>query len=183
LAVGAVICDAAGAILFANAAAEACARSGQGIHLGGAGHGIAATHRGESAQLARLIAQAAAGAAGGALSITGREGGRLFVLVAQLPMRFAWEPGHVLVTMRPADAAPTVDSVTLKHLFALTPAEAMLALALLAGRSLAEFSAERKVTENTLRTPLGHVLRKTNTTSQRDLVRLLGLLPPLLQSR
>jgi DNA-binding CsgD family transcriptional regulator len=179
LAVGAVICDAAGTIRFANAAAKDCARLGDGVILGGAGHGIVALHRGESAELARLIAEAAGGAAGGALSITGGDGRRLLVLVSPLPLRFAEGPGKVLVTMRPADAAPNVDPGALSRLFGLTPAEARLALALLAGRSLAEFGASRNVTENTLRTQLGGILRKTDTTGQRDLVRLLSLLPPL----
>jgi DNA-binding CsgD family transcriptional regulator len=49
---------------------------------------------------------------------------------------------------------------------------------LLAGRSLAEIGAKRKVSENTLRTQLANILRKTETANQRDLVRLLSLLPP-----
>jgi DNA-binding CsgD family transcriptional regulator len=179
LAIGAVICDGAGAVLFANAAAEMHARSGDGLVLGGAGHGVAAFYPAENALLKKLIADAANGGSGGAVAITGYEGGRLFVLVAPLSRRIADEPGRVLVTMRPAAAGPTFDAATLGHLFDLTPAEARLALALLAGRSLAEYGAERKVTENTLRTQLGHVLRKTETGGQRELVRLLSLLPPL----
>ena len=92
LSVGAVICDAAGAILFANAAAEASAGAGDGVILGGIGRGIAARYPGESALLRRLIADAADGGAGGAVAITGRQGDRLFVLVAPLSMRFAGEP-------------------------------------------------------------------------------------------
>ena len=168
-----------GGILFANAAAEAHARSGDGLVLGGAGLGVAAFYPGESALLRALIADAANGGTGGAVAITGYEGGRLFMLVAPLPARIADEPGRVLVTMRPAAAGPTFDAFTLQRLFGLTQAEARLALALLAGRSLAEYGAERQVTENTLRTQLAHVLRKTETGSQRELVRLLGLLPPL----
>ena len=179
LAIGAVVCDGGGAVLFANTAAEMHARRGDGLVLGGPGHGVAAFYPGESVLLKRLIADAADGGSGGAVALTGYEGGRLFVLVAPLAERLANEPGRVLVTMRPAAAGPTFDAVTLVRLFDLTPAEARLALALLAGRSLAEYGAERKVTENTLRTQLAHVLRKTDTGSQRELVRLLGLLPPL----
>jgi DNA-binding CsgD family transcriptional regulator len=101
------------------------------------------------------------------------------VLVAPLAERIADEPGRVLVTMRPVAADPTFDAVTLDRLFGLTPAEARLAVALAGGRSLAEYGAERKVTENTLRTQLAHVLRKTEASSQRDLVRPLSLLSPL----
>jgi DNA-binding CsgD family transcriptional regulator len=179
LAIGVVVCDGAGAILFANAAAEAHARSGDGLVLGGAGQGVAAFYPGESALLRSLIVDAACGGPGGAVAITGYERGKLFMLVAPLPARIADEPGRVLVTMRPAAAGPTFDAFTLQRLFGLTQAEARLALALLAGSSLAEFGAERHVTENTLRTQLAHVLRKTETGSQRELVRLLSLLPPL----
>ena len=179
LAIGAVVCDRAGAVLFANTAAEMHARSGDGLVLGGAGHGVAAFYPSESAQLKGLIADAANGGSGGAVAITGYEGGRLFVLVAPLSQRIADEPGRVLVTMRPAGAGPTFDAVTLGRLFDLTPAEAGLALALAAGRSLAEYAAERKVSENTLRSQVAQVLRKTDTGNQRELVRLLGLLPPL----
>lgn len=178
LAIGAVICDAAGRVLFANAAAEAAA-DGAGLVLGDARHGIGALHAEEGKQLASLIAAAARGAAGGGMSLTGQGGGRLFVLVAPLPRRFAEEPGGVLVTLRPASASPTFGAATLGRLFGLTPAEARLALALLTGRSLAEIGAERNVTENTSRTQLSHVLHKTGTANQRDLVRVLSLLPPL----
>lgn len=69
--------------------------------------------------------------------------------------------------------------MTLAHMFGLTAAEAGLALALLAGASLAEIGVERRVTNNTLRTQLASVLRKTDTANQQNLVRLLGLLPPM----
>jgi DNA-binding CsgD family transcriptional regulator/PAS domain-containing protein len=177
LAIGTVICDAAGRILFANAAAEAVA--GAGLILSGAGQGIGALQSDESKHLARLIAEAADGAGGGGMSITGRDGSVLFVLVTALPRRFADEPGRALVTLRPAAARPTFGEETLVHLFALTPAEARLALELLSGHSLGEIAVERNLSENTLRTQLTQVLRKTDTTSQRDLVRILSLLPPM----
>ena len=179
LAIGAVVCDGAGAVLFANTAAEMHARSGDGLVLGSSGYGVAAFYPAENARLQSLIADAGTGGPGGAVAITGYEGGRLFVLVAPLPQRMADGPGRVLVTMRPAAAGPTFDAAALGRLFGLTPAEARLALALAAGSSLAEYAAERKVSENTLRTQLSYILRKTDTGNQRELVRLLSLLPPL----
>jgi DNA-binding CsgD family transcriptional regulator len=179
LAIGAIICDTNGGILFANAAAQASVCADEGIVLGGARRGIGVLHRSEGKQLATLVADAANGGAGGAMSVSGRDGARLFVFVAPLPPRFSEQPGHALVTMRPATARPNFQHGVLANVFGLTPAEARLALALLAGRSLAEYGAERGVTENTLRTQLAHVLRKTGTANQRHLVRVLGLLPPL----
>jgi DNA-binding CsgD family transcriptional regulator len=179
LAIGAVICDRAGRILFANRAAEAAAAGGAGIVLGDARRGIGALHGEETKALAYLIADVVDGGAGGGTTLSGEDGARLFVLVAPLPSRLADEPGRVLVTMRPAAAAPTFGCEILVRLFGLTPAEAALALALFAGRSVAEIMEGRGVTENTVRTQLASILRKTDTANQRDLVRLIGLLPPL----
>lgn len=179
LAFGAVVCEAGGRVRFANAAAEQMARSGTGLVLRDAGGGISAAHAEESVELALLVADAARGGAGGGMAVTDEAGGIILVLVAPLPRRFIDQPWLVLVTLRPATASPTVSDRTLARLFGLTPAEARLALALLAGRSLAEIGAERRVTENTLRTQLAKVLRKTDTANQRSLVRLLGLLPPI----
>lgn len=97
---------------------------------------------------------------------------RAVVLVAPLPRRFIDQPWLVLVTLRPAAASPPVSDRTPAGLLGLTPAEAKLALALLAGRSLAEIGAERGVTDNTLRTQLAKVLRKTDTANQRSLVQI-----------
>lgn len=179
LAIGTVICEAGGRILFANTAAAALAARGGGVVLGGPRHGIGALLADEGRRLASLIASAARGEAGGGLSLTQRDGGRLFALVSPLPRHFGDEPGRALIILRSAAARPTVAAATLESIFELTPAEAQVALALLAGRSLVEISGDRNVSENTLRTQVAQLLRKTETTGQRDLVRLLGLLPPL----
>jgi DNA-binding CsgD family transcriptional regulator len=100
-------------------------------------------------------------------------------LVTPLPSRFNGQPGRVLVTLRSEAAAPTFDPATLWRLFKLTPAEARLALAIAAGRSLAQIGGEHQVSENTLRTQLASILRKTGTANQRELVRILNLLPLL----
>jgi len=42
-----------------------------------------------------------------------------------------------------------------------------------------QYGAERKVTENTLRTQVAHILRKTDTGSLRELVHPPSVLPPL----
>lgn len=175
----AVVCEADGRVRFANAAAESLARTGTGLVLRDAAGVISAIRPTEGRQLAGLIMNAAHGGAGGGITISNAAGEILLVLVAPLPRRFLDQPWLALVTLRPASARPTVSAVTLAHLFGLTAAEASLALALLAGASLAEVGALRRVTNNTLRTQLAGVLRKTSTRNQQSLVRLLGLLPPL----
>jgi DNA-binding CsgD family transcriptional regulator len=179
LAVGALACDAAGRVLFANAAAEAACAAGAGIVLGARAAGLGARHPSEARRLAGLIADAAAGGPGGGLVIRGDDEARLFVLVTPLPSAFSVEPGRALVTLRPENASPTLGQPLLEQLFGMTPAEAALALALMTGRALAEIAAERAVSQNTLRSQLAQVLRKTGTANQRELVRVLSLVPAL----
>lgn len=177
LAVACVVCNADGLVVFANSAASLLVTEGCGLVLGS--QHISALVPSDAKRLASLIVDAATGGSGGPIAISGPNGNRAFALVAPLPARFGALPGHALVALRSANSAPSVTDAALGDLFGLTPAEAQLALALLAGRSLAEVVAWRGVTENTLRTQLASVLRKTGASSQRDLVRLLSLLPPL----
>jgi DNA-binding CsgD family transcriptional regulator len=62
----------------------------------------------------------------------------------------------------------------LQQLFALTAAEAGVALALAAGRSAEEIAAERSVSLPTVRTQIRQILEKTGAMHLRDLGRLLG---------
>jgi DNA-binding CsgD family transcriptional regulator len=73
----------------------------------------------------------------------------------------------------------TVAGRQLVELFGLTPAEAQLAVALLAGKRLARIAAERGVQLPTVRNQLRAVLAKTGTGRQAELVRLLASLPAL----
>ena len=182
LAFGCAICDGAGPVVYANRAAVDIATPQSGLWLGGVA-GFGTSNPGASRALATLIADAAGGGSGGPLRIVGPDGSSVFVLVAPLPSRFGDQPGHVLVTLRPANAEPGFDALRLAQLFGLTPAESRLALALAAGRSLAEVGEDRAVSQNTLRSQLGSVLRKTGAGSQRELVRLIGLLPPVSMDR
>ena len=61
----------------------------------------------------------------------------------------------------------------LRALYGLTPAEAQLASALAVGKTLAECSADRRVSINTTKTQLNALLAKTGLHRQVDLVRLL----------
>jgi DNA-binding CsgD family transcriptional regulator len=133
----------------------------------------------ESRQLAALVGETAVGGSGGAMILTAEGGARLFALVTPLPSHFSGQPGRVLVVLRSEAAAPALDAATLWRLFKLTPAEARLALAIAAGHSLGQIGREHHVSENTLRTQLVSILRKTDTANQRELVRMLSLLPPI----
>jgi DNA-binding CsgD family transcriptional regulator len=68
---------------------------------------------------------------------------------------------------------PVVPAERLRSFFGLTPAEAALASALAAGRTLQEYADEAQVTSETARWRLKQVLAKTDTRRQAELVRLL----------
>lgn len=68
---------------------------------------------------------------------------------------------------------PVATTDRLRAFFGLTPAEAALAAALAAGRSLQEYADEAQVTCETARWRLKQVLAKTDTHRQAELVRLL----------
>jgi DNA-binding CsgD family transcriptional regulator len=68
---------------------------------------------------------------------------------------------------------PVATAERLRALYGLTPAEAGLAQALAAGRSLHEYADDAHVTCQTARWRLKQVLAKTDTHRQAELVRLL----------
>lgn len=175
---GCVVCDATGRVIFANAAAR-CLEAEDRIVLAASRHGIGAPEAGQSRKLAAVVAETALGGTGGAMALTAADGRRLFAMVTPLPLRLAWHPDHVLVTLRSEDAEPPFNTERLRIVFGLTPAEARLSVSLAAGRSLAEIGAELRLSENTLRTHIASVLRKTDTANQRELVRMLNLPPPM----
>lgn len=68
----------------------------------------------------------------------------------------------------------------LRRLYELTPAEARLAAALVAGESVQEFAERTDISEATARTHLKHVLAKTDTRRQSDLIRVIMTGPAML---
>jgi DNA-binding CsgD family transcriptional regulator len=84
------------------------------------------------------------------------------------------QPPHIDRVLR---RLPSVRAVAAAY--GLTPAEARLAIALLAGRRLADYAAEQKISLNTAKYHLKQVFAKTGHTRQADLVRDLLLNPVL----
>lgn len=182
LAFGSVICTARGEILFANAAAESLARAGAGIVLGRRGRGAGALIAEEARRLTGFIHNAATGGPGGILRLTAGDGKTgLLVLITPLPRSLyeVYGPAHALVSLRSPWDRPSFAEATLSALFGLSPAQAAIALALHAGKSPEQIAAERRVRISTLRTHLADIFARTGTDNQRDLLRLMGLVPPV----
>lgn len=97
---------------------------------------------------------------------------------------FLGSDGTLLVVAQPREkASASVDC--LKWLYDLTPAEAMVASQLSAGRSVEEIASETATSVNTVRTHVRKVLRKTGFTRQTDFllsISSLNSLEPYLRS-
>ena len=89
----------------------------------------------------------------------------------------AESPGQHYIVIRALETrwASAVD-VILKDAFNMTAAEREVSRALYETRDTAQIARTRKTTPQTIRTQIRTILRKTETTSQVDLIRLIGLL-------
>ncbi|MBL8699687.1 MAG: helix-turn-helix transcriptional regulator [Alphaproteobacteria bacterium] len=184
--IGAVFLAADGATLHFNEAAAEIAAAGDGIEI--SARGIVATRRGDDAALQAHVARACAGFSpadaappGGAMRIA-RSSGRpdYLLLVVPIPRRASFfgsaSPAVAIYISDPATVA-SLREERLRELYALTPAELRLATRLTAGDTLERIAADLQLAMPTLRTQLAAVFRKTNTSRQTDLVRLLMAAP------
>ncbi len=184
LAFGVVVCEATGDIVFANRAAEALAAAGAGIVMGRRGYGLRAALAAETRRLALLIKSVGSGGPGGVLRLTGRQRSpELVALVTPMPPTLDASNdtvhGHVLVTLRSASDCPSFSAQTLMHLYGLSPTQAEIALAIFSGKTARQIAAARGVAISTLRTHLAEIFLRTGVDDQRELVRLLGTIPPV----
>jgi DNA-binding CsgD family transcriptional regulator len=185
LPLGVILVDAGGKVLFLNRSAEAVVAAADGLTVRDGM--LSAARPAETRALGRLVAEAAATGAGAGLSSGGAMAlsrpsmsGPLPVLVAPLrgqqPLLADRRPAAAVFVTDPGRCA-SVPGRRLVELFGLTPAEAQLAVGLLAGKRLGRIAADRGVQIPTVRNQLRAVLAKTGTTRQADLVRLLATLP------
>ena len=90
-------------------------------------------------------------------------------------------PATVLVFIADPEQSMAIPFSLLRSLFGLTHAECRIAVALLNGSSVEQFSDEAHISLNTARTHLKAVFQKTYTCSQPNLVSLLcRLVPPVV---
>ena len=185
-----IIVDRNAKILETNRAAESLLTIGDALSVRSGR--IEAFRSDQASALHRLIREAhlaaggSANSAGGYLRIDRRgERGCLMVLVA--PFRQATRitsnditAGVILFISDPEKqiGAPTR---LLQKLYGLTHAEAVVALAIAAGKTLGEIAEMNAVTRNTVRVQAQSILSKTNSRRQAELVRLILSLPTLIQ--
>lgn len=181
LRLGAIFVAGSGQILAASRRATALLAAPGGPHLKD-GRLVARTPA-ETHAFRELIAaatrprDAAKPPVGGALALS-RPGDRppLVVLVSPLRGERAepdWtEPPVALVILRAPEEVPVPSDSELRSLFAFTPAEARVAR-LLTERTVEEIAQALDVRVATVRTHVQHLLAKTGSRRQSDLVRLL----------
>ena len=184
LRVGAVLVDAAGAVIYFNRAAEqALVLDRDGLAI--SNDRIAADDASSQTALKRLIADSVAPE--GKLEtapdvIVRRPSLRRPYLVSASPLRRT--PGPFIGTIRPAavivitdpERARSVPVETLRQGFGLTRAEAALAVSLGQGHTLQEAAERLAIRYETARTHLSRILNKTRTSRQAELMKLLAQL-------
>lgn len=119
-----------------------------------------------------------------AFQTVGKSGTECPVLVARITRQSAPQIGgfsagaSLIVTLGSAPGeTPVVEIDRVAQWFALTPAEARLAVGLAAGKTLQAYAAERAVSLNAVRFLLKGIFRKTGAASQAQLIAMLARLP------
>jgi DNA-binding CsgD family transcriptional regulator len=181
LAIGVVILDRDGKVLFLNTQTQTLLTRGDGLLL--QRDGLSATGAADAAALRRLVADACAASvgrgvlAGGPLHITRRPPLRpLSVLVAPLRVRsFALcgpAPAAIVFIGDPERHVEGIGDV-LRRLYRLTPAEAAVTTLLLEGLRTDQLAERLGITLFTARTHVKRVLSKVDVRTQAELVRVL----------
>jgi len=177
---GIILLRADGSVLHANAAARAIATSGDGfiIESSGVRSGLPA----DNAALQKIIARTIRDKAASQALRLSRKSGREDYLAMVTPVP---NSATLFSALRPAVCLLLTDPVAhlnppeaaLRRLFGLTAMQASVASALVAGLSVEEVAQYLRISRHTVRVHLGVVLKKTETSRQAELVRLLMNVP------
>lgn len=166
-----------GRVLFANRAASEIAAAGDGVVL--SGEGLSLLRGTDDTMLRRLLGEALLyeSYSTGVMWAERPSGKRPFsILVAPLSrdnsLMTAVQPAICVVVTDP-ERQPSPPEDRLRRLFGLTPSEARLAARLALGEALHDAAASLGIAYSTARTQLSVIFRKTSTSRQAELVRLL----------
>jgi DNA-binding CsgD family transcriptional regulator len=177
------VVNAKGQILEANSAAEALLISGKGLRLEG---GILVASAKSDRQALRDLIRSAATAGfsqpalrpAKALSVSqGSSPKKLSVLASPIASSKLGQEMSILLLAGDPDRQMDLPDESLRSLYGLTRAEIDISNGLLTGYSLEEISILRRVGIGTIRSQLKSIFSKTETRSQRDLIRVLLHVP------
>jgi DNA-binding CsgD family transcriptional regulator len=177
LCAGVIITDSRGRVIEMNQAAESIMQLDDGLNVRNGR--LCAKRAFETAKIAKLIGGATTGArsdrAAGRMLVGRCDGLPHYVLtVAPLRTNMAVDDPRLamIVVVDPQRHSPSEKD--LAEFFGLSPAEARLAVALLAGKTLSQIAASTGTRITTLRTQLSSILRKVGAERQSDLIRILS---------
>jgi len=189
MAVGVLVVDAAGKLLFSNTVAERLLQKGQGITVS---HGhLRAQFADRNPVLQHTIREAVAGFTGrsshaGMIVLPRRDALPLSLLVCPAP-------GHrlgadllqatAIIFVNNPDDRITPAEAALATQFRLTPAEARLTAALLDGEHVDDYAVRTGLSPHTVKTQLKAVFAKTSCGRQSDLMRVVLANPVLRMCR
>ena len=181
---GIILVDAAGRALHCNARARAVIASGSRVVLsdGLVDFSDAADRAAFRAAFRALLADNCATTAQAMLRTGGRTSD-LFVQIVRLPparIDPGWPTETVALLRFIEPAAATVNAGLLQKAFALTPAEARVAAALLRESGVAAIARSLGMADNTVKFHLKALFAKTGAPTQVELVRRLTALLPFL---
>jgi DNA-binding CsgD family transcriptional regulator/PAS domain-containing protein len=175
-----ILADGDGKVLYANSAAIAVLRNGDGLtEYGGSLRADTPASTQALLRAVRLCAEEIAVARQPpphAVALPRTRRSPLSVLVAPLRTCDLWAIHGIPIAMlivRDAERAASQKPEILQALFGLTPAEAWLVGELLNGRDLKEIAECKGVSMNTVRTQLKSILHKTGTRRQAELIALV----------
>jgi DNA-binding CsgD family transcriptional regulator len=177
LRVGVLLLDECGRPLFANRRARSILAERDGLEL--KRQAVRGVVPREAAQLRRAVAEAALGGPeAGAVLFLSRASGRspLHVLVNNLrpsPTLASFPAGTALLFVIDAEEGCPISEGSLRRRYGMTPAEARVAARIGRGARPAEIARALGLCISTVRTHLQHVLDKTGTHHQSDLVRCM----------
>jgi DNA-binding CsgD family transcriptional regulator len=180
LSVGVVLLDAGGRIAHANREAERILDERDGLTRD-AGFGFAAdSARSQWAHvLPSLLDRSISAVAhfSDAIAVP-RPSGRSPLVLQAAPLGSthafaAPSEAAAVVFITDPDRPTELDMAAMRDLYRVTPAEAALAQSLSNGRTVTQAAAERGISEATARTQLAELFRKTGTSRQADLIRVL----------
>jgi DNA-binding CsgD family transcriptional regulator len=182
LARGAFLVDAAARVMFANREAEHSMTSSGGLRV--VNGTVRAQSAADTAKLHALIAGCAgqgSEAEDGGLLLLARGPHRAPVTVSVLPFRreepilLSRRPVAIVFTSDP-DRTPAPPEARIKLRYGLTPAETAFAIEIVKGDGIQACADRLGISRATARTHLSHIFRKTSTSRQAELVRLLSRL-------
>lgn len=187
LSFGVLLLGPRGQVRHANRLAQRIAHRTRAFSLGASGRLQASTHA-LSARLQAAIDKAVLAGAGlcespgSVVRLRAAQGADVQAFIVSMPPAAGRFPSHVAALMFVNDPESTLPTFAerLQHMYLLTPAEAQLATALVAGKSLKEFAEERGTSMNTVKSQLKALAAKVGAKRQVDVVRCILTGPAVL---